>query len=408
MASQLLTNSRTLASKDWPVARSRTASESIPAKPAVRCFSSLGELPFPFQQLLKQRDSSDFLLGASWFRNLAKTALESGAGLRIYAAEESGSSGQALAMLLLRAPAGQDGSIFHGKRLPCRSLAGLTNFQSIRFGLVVDETASNPLAGVEALARRIASEKPGWTMLDLSYLDGPPVWREHFARALHACGWAVRTYTHSKVAFETDSVSSWDEFLRSRSKGFRKQLRNRESRLARAGEVRFELFKSGGPELERGLADYDEIDRGCWKKAEMNSDFVPGLARAAAKQGALRLGILYLNGEPAAAEFWILSGGVASSLKGHYKSKFADKSVGQIAMSRILRHLMDRDGITEFDLGHGFSDYKKRWATKIRDLHGIAAFNLKTWGGVLMSARFRMRQAALSLRKLAKRLLKRG
>jgi hypothetical protein len=74
---------------------------------------------------------------------------------------------------------------------------------------------------------------------------------------------------------------------------------------------------TGGDGLEAAIADCERVYRTGWQSAERYQGFLPGLMRACANQGWLRLGILSVDGEPAAVQFWRCwprcAGSVASS-----------------------------------------------------------------------------------------------
>lgn len=371
----------------------------------VTCARSISELSNETLQLLDESGEASFMFSRAWFEILEATTLANNKELRIYVAERV-ESNEPLVVFFARTPAGQDGSIYEDAGASKHSLASFTNYQTLRYRII--ENPDVDCSGAyRSLAHVLTAERPALSLIDLSYLERASQSVERFSAALREQGWAVRSYTHAKMLYETENLDSWDEFLGAKSKNFRKQTRNRENRLERNYDTSFQIYTNANERLEQALQDYDQVDRASWKDAENYPDFVPTLARRAAEDGALRLGILKLDGRPAAAELWLVSDGVASGLKGHYDPEFQSDNVGQVAMTKMLRHLMDFEGIREFDLGHGVSDYKTHWTTKERELHGMTAFNQKTSNGALMLTRRIAGETYSGLRAAAKRVLKR-
>ncbi|MEM7014757.1 MAG: hypothetical protein AAF585_25135, partial [Verrucomicrobiota bacterium] len=224
-------------------------------------------------QLLDESGEESFMLGRTWFEILEATTLTDGSEPRIYVAERT-DSGEPLVVFFARTPAGQDGSIYEDWGVPKQSLASFTNYQTLRFALI--ENPDVDCSGAySALARVLSAENPALSLIDLSYLCGNERSVERFGSALRNLGWAVRSYTHAKMFYESENLESWDDFLAAKSKNFRKQTRNRENRLERKYNTAFQIYTNANESLERALLDYDEVDRASWKEAENYPDFVP-------------------------------------------------------------------------------------------------------------------------------------
>ena len=86
-----------------------------------------------------------------------------------------------------------------------------------------------------------------------------------------------------------------------------------------AGEAIFFAHDKG---IDQAITDYRTVYDATWKPAELFLEFVPALIRLAAELKALRPGIYYLEGTPAAAQFWIVWGGRAFICKLAHDKRF--------------------------------------------------------------------------------------
>ena len=335
--------------------------------------------------MLEAASATNAYLAPYWFRNLEATNLEPGATARFYVAEKDG---HPLAMFAAQAPAGREGSRLHRFRMIGPTLASLTSYQSAMFEIAVAPDADEPEEAVRQLARFIRREKPSWRALELSRVPSTNKWLPIFVAEVRALGWVGALQPDGIVPgyhFGPDETS-WSAYAAGRSHNFRKQLQRDRKRLSKQGELRFEPFQNPDQDFDSALVAFDQVAARGWKDREEFADYVPGLVREGAAAGDLRLAILWVGDRPAAAELWLVRGGHATALKGHYDEQFAHDSPGFVIMAHMLEYLLERDSITSFDLGHGSGDYKFRWTNDITHLLAFTAFNLRTLGGWLIAA----------------------
>jgi CelD/BcsL family acetyltransferase involved in cellulose biosynthesis len=135
---------------------------------------------------------------------------------------------------------------------------------------------------------------------------------------------------------------------------------------------------TGGDGLESAVRAYEKIYNSSWKTPEPFPKFMPGLLRAFAKEGWLRLGVAYVDEEPAAAQVWFLANGVASIYKIAYDQKFKDLSVGSFLTMHMIRAAIDAEKVQEIDYLTGDDQYKRDWMSQRRERWGILAMNPRT------------------------------
>ncbi len=133
--------------------------------------------------------------------------------------------------------------------------------------------------------------------------------------------------------------------------------------------------------LKKAIADFEAVYALSWKEAEPYPDFMKGLMQAAAGEGALRLGIAYLNEQPIAAQFWIVADNTASIYKLAYDEAYKSLSIGSILTVTLMRHVIDVDKVACVDYLSGDDTYKREWMSHRRERWGIKIFNTRTLSG---------------------------
>ncbi|MHA1113154.1 MAG: GNAT family N-acetyltransferase [Alphaproteobacteria bacterium] len=340
----------------------------------VRVFDSLDALTPPYGDLFDRAGARSFYLSLPWFRNLAATTLGAGETLRLYGVENDG---RAEALLVART----GGS---GGPLTPRTLAGFTNAYTILFApLVRDEAAPGP--ALAALAEALAAERPAWDLVHLDGLDRDEPLFAALADAFRRAGFLVHAYFHFGNAYQSVS-DGYDAYIRSLPGQTRSNIKRGGKRLAKDHEARLEIVTDVGG-LSRAFAAYDAIYAASWKEPEPFPDFTPGLAHACAEAGSLRLGLLHVDGWPAAAQLWIVAAGKATIYKLAYDEEFKRFSVGTILTDHVLRHVIEADQVREIDFGRGDDPYKSSWLAERRERWGLMAFNPRTPRGLLAAAR---------------------
>src|SRR5690606_28805628 len=98
---------------------------------------------------------------------------------------------------------------------------------------------------------------------------------------------------------------SFDQYFATLSSRTRNTVSRKEKKFSKGDGNRVDIV-TGSDGLEEALAAYRKVYDASWKVPEPYPDFIPGLARACAAEGCLRLGVAYVGGEPAAAQFWIV------------------------------------------------------------------------------------------------------
>jgi len=368
----------TLALRDPAVSNVRSVGAASGKAFSVVRYDGFAQLPPSYSGLFEAAAPSVFL-SEQWFRNYAETVAGGGPRVSFYGVEDA-ESGLPAAVLPVCGPHKGPGPFAP------RTVQGLANYYSALFGLVTTAEGARLDAVCGALARALWGERRDWDLIDLKPLDREAAWFAPFVRALREAGAVTQTYfCHGNWYLEVQG-RSYTEYLAGLSSVLRKNIPYGTRRLERSGG-RIVVLTEEGPGLEEGLRDYARVYGASWKIPEPYPHFMPGLARMAAREGWLRFGLAYVEGEPAAAQVWLVHRSTASIFKIAYDERFAKLSLGTVLTAHMMDHVMTRDQVRIVDYLSGDDEYKRNWMSHRRERHGLLAINPRSVRGAVQAAR---------------------
>lgn len=175
-------------------------------------------------------------------------------------------------------------------------------------------------------------------------------------------------------------TDGWVAYWNSREGILRNTVKRMNRKFASEGGV-MELV-TGNQDLEKALSAFAQVYAASWKRPEPYPWFVPGLVRACAGKGWLRLGIARLKEVPVAAEIWIVAHGKAEIYKLAYHKDYRAYSPGKLLTAFMMRSAIENDAVSEVDYLIGDDPHKKFWMSHRRERWGIVAYNSRTWPGL--------------------------
>ena len=277
-------------------------------------------------------EDSFFALPA-WYDLMARYGVPAASEIRIYTDERPGS---AMALLL---------------RTEGRCLTSLANAYSVEHG-IISGPETDLDAGFEAIVSEILSEGPCWERLGLTEFDPCDRSYRSAVRSLRRTGLLVEYAFNSGTWYENTAALSFADYLSARPSELRNTWQRKRRRVDRSNRLSKAFFaKAAG--IDRAIADYQTIYAASWKPAEFFPEFIPALIRLAAEVGALRLGIYYIDGVPAAAQFWILWHGRAVIYKLAHDKRLDDLSLGTLLTMEMAERVLSDDRPHEITLGRG-------------------------------------------------------
>jgi CelD/BcsL family acetyltransferase involved in cellulose biosynthesis len=147
-------------------------------------------------------------------------------------------------------------------------------------------------------------------------------------------------------------------------------LRNTISRKTRKLEREhgYEIRLFTGEEALLRMPDYDVVYNASWKQNEIwNTGFRECFTEAFSRAGWSRLAILYIKGQPVAAQLWFVCHNKASIFRLAYDKAWRQYSVGSILTSFLMEYVIDTDRVEEIDFLTGNDAYKQDWMSERRE-----------------------------------------
>jgi hypothetical protein len=324
-------------------------------------YRGLEALPEAYARVFRDGARTSFCLRQEWFQNFADTVVREPARIRVYGVE-TGAGAAVAALPMLQTP--------RPSSLAPARLDGLANYYSTHFAPVISNGED-----VTCVDRR------QWDAVTLQPLDRSSEVFGALVQSLRDAGMIVQTYFCFGNWYLDVAGRSYQEYLESLPSVLRKNIPYNIRRLERSRDARIELCVSDAG-LESALDDYEKVYNSSWKIPEPFPQFIRGLARLAARNGGLRLGLVYVEGEPAAAQIWIVDEGIASIYKIAYVERHAKLSVGTVLTAKLMQHVIDVDQVRVVDYLSGDDDYKKMWMSHRREFWGILALNPRSLHGL--------------------------
>lgn len=342
-------------------------------------FTSFEDLPQECRLLFDNSGAECFFTSLPWFELFAKHALHEHEKIRIYCSVSGPNASPQFhaALAALERPS-------HSKLFKPRRITSLSNYYSPLFSPVLKSAECQD--AIRQIATEIANETPKWDVVDLKPLEVSSHTFELLKEALASAGFAVQTYFCFGNWYLEVGGRKFHEYFAGLPSALRNTILRKRKKLERSGRAKLSITIEGH-ELEEAIEAYNRVYIASWKKPEPYPTFIPALIRTCARFNCLRLGIVRIDGQPAAAQLWIIHKGRALIYKLAYDERFRDLSLGTILTATMLEYVIDVDHVQEVDYLTGDDSYKKDWMSHRRERWGILAMNPRTIYGATAIAR---------------------
>lgn len=251
-----------------------------------------------------------------------------------------------------------------------RRAEALACWYSLRFDAIAETGRGEDTASLlAALAGALRSR--GVAMVSLYPLAESAPLRAAFRKA----GW----FALARPASVSWRIATYGMTFAAYWAGRSSRLRNTAQRKAKAAKLDIAIHSAFD---EEAWADYERVYEASWKPEEGSTAFLSALAKQEGAAGTLRLGVARKDGEPLAAQLWLVEGGVATIHKLAYVEEAKKLSPGTVLSMEMFRHVLDVDHVRAIDFGLGDDAYKADWMDESAPIDRLVAFNPLTPQGL--------------------------
>jgi len=313
------------------------------------CYSEWEQLPAGANTLFKKGEQDSMFFTRPWFENLVNTALKDEQVMVLACVIESD---EVLAILPL---------------MKCTNehWCSLKHRYSSLYSLLLKE--KNRQGTLACLAQGL-SQLP-FQFLDLEPFDEKNSNINDLQTMMESYGFKChRSYRFYNWIHRVQG-QSFAEYMAARPSKVRNTIARKHRKLAREHNYNIRLFK--GADVHDAMADYNAIYRVSWKANELFRDVLEGVAVSFSHQNWTRLAILYIEGQPAAAQLWFVVHDKASIFRLAYDEAWKQYSPGSILTKYLMEYVIDTDKVEEIDFLTGNDAYKRDWMSERRERWGM-------------------------------------
>ena len=350
-------------------------------------YESLSSLPGRYEPLFACCGKTSVFFTLPWYRNFIQSVLAPEERLRIYAVDTTAEPEVPCAVLVMHHRISGTGGV------GTRTLSGLANYYTSQFGPAIEAALPDIQGALDTLAAAIARDTIRWDVVDLHPMATDQPVFSGLATAFRNAGMLAQTYFCFGNWYLQVRGRSYADYYKSLPSQLKNTVKRKKKQFDGHHNSRIVVYRSEAG-LDEGINAYEKIYSSSWKIPEPYPEFIRGLCRTCAKAGWLRLGVAYIDDQPAAAQLWIVNDGTANIYKLAYDEIFARFSLGTILTAHLMEHVIDVDKVNVVDYLTGDDAYKKDWMSDRRERWGIMAFNLRTTRGALAAARHLAARAA--------------
>lgn len=317
------------------------------------CYTALEQIPESANTLFARAASESIFFSRPWFENLLENGLVVGHSPLFACVLDAGT---VLALLPLSACDG-------GHYYPLKHL-----YSSLFTLLTVDQQQQQVLSCLADGLRRLNVRS-----LHLDPVAEQDASLQGLQQAMESAGFSCERYYRFRNWVHHVDGESFADYMASRPSRVRNTIARKRRKLEREHGYRVRLYTAA--DLQQGLSDFNAVHAASWKANELYEPFVQGLAMHFSAAGWLRLAVLYIGNQPAAAQFWFVAHGKASIFKLSYDEAWKHYSPGSILIAWLMEYVIDTDRVEEIDFLTGNDAYKQDWMTQRRDRWRLGFIN---------------------------------
>jgi CelD/BcsL family acetyltransferase involved in cellulose biosynthesis len=235
----------------------------------------------------------------------------------------------------------------------------------------------NPTATLIAGLGHVRRTPADWDLIDLRWVDiARDACRTQRALGMKRLSATAAVWGQSA---QIEMAGGWDNYLATRKRKFRENLRRAERQLAELGRVSYLRFRPqgtiwGDDDPRWDLYDAcEQLAAGSWQGGSDTGTtlshpsvrpFLRDAHVAAVRSGAADLSLLSVDDKPVAFAYGYHYAGYAFGLRTGFDRQQASEGAGTVLFARQIRDSFER-GDQVFDLGSEYLDCKRNWITRL-------------------------------------------
>lgn len=242
--------------------------------------------------------------------------------------------------------------------------ASLSNYYTGVFG-PQGEVDVSQMEGWVLVARQFR-QFSGGGVVSLEPLDASLPWVDAIEDGARRAGYQTWREQAFGNWYQTVEPGRFDMYWAERPSALCHTVERARRRLDKAGPWRVDIVANTASQdavsFEQACKAYLKVYASSWKPQEPNPAFIPAFMGLAARQGCLRLGVLWRGDEALAAQLWLVYPGQSAQIFKLAHVKGQEKwSAGSVLTADLARHAIDVDGAVELDFLSGDDAYKADW-----------------------------------------------
>ena len=308
------------------------------------CYSSWDQLPDSANALFKQGENDCIFFSRPWFENVA-SALDDDQAMMLTCVV---AGNKVMAILPLMKSAGNTFYSLKHRYTPIYSLLLTNDDQQQVLTCMAQGLDQLPLKGL--LLEPVADNDGNLRSL-----------QQIMESAGFSCEYIFR---HYNWIYRVQG-QSYEEYMAARPARLRNTISRKKRKLEREHGYNIRLYT--GDKVPQAMSDYYAVYNSSWKANEQYTGLVDDIVAGFSKKGWTRLAVLYIKGQPAAAQLWFVHHGKASIFRLAYSEAWKHYSPGSILTSYMMEYVIDTDKVEQIDFLTGNDAYKQDWMSERRE-----------------------------------------
>lgn len=234
---------------------------------------------------------------------------------------------------------------------------------------------------IKEMVNYLVNNKTSWDMLDFNKLQDSCIFSRLFVDLCQQNAWCYRVY-ESLVSPFISIDTDWESFYGSRSRKFRKGMKNKINRVSRHGGIEVERVNTM-PYLRDRLPDLYKVSSRSWKARNGSAitsnpedmTFYNELTYSAGQNGWVQLWFLKHENVPIACEYHLVYGSRAMILRGDSDVSYRSISPGSFLEYNIIKTCFQESEIKEYDFCGDNYKYMRNWTDKAYAYKRVQIFN---------------------------------